>query len=552
MENSRDALFRHDFKTGTAEYLSDSIEALSGYTTQEYDDQGLDLWINNIHPDDQHHLLQFISECRKGTFSGSSSQMEYRFRHKNGHWVWVSDTVSIVRNNEGEIEAAIGVMRDITDLKKHQQMLQTSEQRFKRLAEASFEAILIHEKGKVIDVNQRFIEMHGFSFEELQTLDLLELIAPECHEMMLEKHNSNFQAPYEVTGLRKDGSRFPLEIRAKFTTINGRSVRIAISRDLTDQKMLQQQLEESEALYRTVVENTDEAIMIVDHDGIFRFCNTQTLQGLDLTREQFVGKTISDLFPKEFADSKKQYIKQILQDGKSLKIVEQTPLKGQWRWHEITMVPLQNTEGQFDRILKISKDIHEEKLLQERLEKSEQDYRQLYDNAHVALFRSSLDGTLLHCNKACLSFFGYSRDTDEQEYLNKVRVTDYYVDQKRRQQFIEALKNNQSVQHFEVELKRSCGTTFWASISAKIFPEERFIEGAIYDITAKKLLTKTERKVLQILLQGKSNKEIAKVLGRSVRTIEDHRAHIMQKLDVDNVFDLAKITLEFNNNQYAE
>ena len=53
-----------------------------------------------------------------------------------------------------------------------------------------------------------------------------------------------------------------------------------------------------------------------------------------------------------------------------------------------------------------------------------------------------------------------------------------------------------------------------------------------------KSLTKTEMIVLRLLLQGKSNKETAHILNRSVRTVEDHRGHIMHKLDVDNIVEL--------------
>ncbi len=55
-----------------------------------------------------------------------------------------------------------------------------------------------------------------------------------------------------------------------------------------------------------------------------------------------------------------------------------------------------------------------------------------------------------------------------------------------------------------------------------------------------KKLTKTEMIILRLILQSKSNKEIAQILHRSVRTIEVHRSHIMHKLDVDNVVDLVK------------
>lgn len=55
-----------------------------------------------------------------------------------------------------------------------------------------------------------------------------------------------------------------------------------------------------------------------------------------------------------------------------------------------------------------------------------------------------------------------------------------------------------------------------------------------------KVLTKTEIKVLRLILDGKSTKEVAEFLHRSVRTIEDHRAHIMHKFGVDNLVDLVK------------
>jgi len=58
--------------------------------------------------------------------------------------------------------------------------------------------------------------------------------------------------------------------------------------------------------------------------------------------------------------------------------------------------------------------------------------------------------------------------------------------------------------------------------------------------SAFKKLTETERKVLELILQGKSNKEAAWIMHRSVRTIEDHRAHIMRKLNVENAVDLAR------------
>jgi two-component system response regulator NreC len=60
------------------------------------------------------------------------------------------------------------------------------------------------------------------------------------------------------------------------------------------------------------------------------------------------------------------------------------------------------------------------------------------------------------------------------------------------------------------------------------------------DITAAKVLTRIEKGILVLIGQGNSNKEIAKELSRSVRTIEDHRANIMRKLHVTTLAELTK------------
>ncbi len=65
-------------------------------------------------------------------------------------------------------------------------------------------------------------------------------------------------------------------------------------------------------------------------------------------------------------------------------------------------------------------------------------------------------------------------------------------------------------------------------------------QSQLTDPVVGKELTKTEKIVLHLILQGKSNREIAQILHRSIRTVEEHRSHIMHKLDVDNVVDLVK------------
>ena len=105
---------------------------------------------------------------------------------------------------------------------------------------------------------------------------------------------------------------------------------------------------------------------------------------------------------------------------------------------------------------------------------------------------------------------------------------------------LEKLEKEKRVEGFQFQVKRKDGEPIWIEMTAEIFPEASYIEGAMQDITASKVLTKVERTVLRHIVEGKTNSEIAYALDRSVRTIEDHRSHIMKKLGADNLVELIK------------
>ena len=132
-----------------------------------------------------------------------------------------------------------------------------------------------------------------------------------------------------------------------------------------------------------------------------------------------------------------------------------------------------------------------------------------------------------------------------EDCLENHHGTAHFVDKDRRKQLLDKLHEDKHVDGFEYQIRRPDGTTVWLELTAELFPEQGWIEGMVTDITASKILTETEMNILKIILTGKSNKEVAYGLDRSVRTIEDHRAHIMHKFGVDNVVDLTRKALKY-------
>lgn len=123
-----------------------------------------------------------------------------------------------------------------------EERLKESQERFHRLADATNEGIMIHDKGKIIDTNQTFAGMVGYSISELIGSDCLKLIDKKDRDRTRKNLLSEKEESYEVVGLKKDGSTFPIEIRSKSILDNGKKVRIAAIRDITHYKNMQDRL----------------------------------------------------------------------------------------------------------------------------------------------------------------------------------------------------------------------------------------------------------------------------------------------------------------------
>ena len=139
--------------------------------------------------------------------------------------------------------------------KKTEEALRESEERYKKLSEATFEGIVFHEKGKILDINRTYANMIGYEISEIIGRDALDFIAPEYRDLVYKNIITEYEKPYEALGLRRDNTTFPIEIRGKAVHYQGRIARVAVVRDTTqrkkteeERKILEQQLFHSQKM----------------------------------------------------------------------------------------------------------------------------------------------------------------------------------------------------------------------------------------------------------------------------------------------------------------
>ncbi len=175
--------------------------------------------------------------------------------------------------------------------------LRHSEERLRALESATTEGIALHEGGRIVEVNGAFLRMFGYErAEEVLGLQVLAFGAPESRDVIKDAVQSGREAPYEATGLRRDGSRFIAEVAARMAPYRGRLVRMVAIRDVTARKQAEEALRTSERQLRAVIDNSPIVFFAWDAEGRFLLSEGKGLAVLGLAPGQVVGQTVFEVY----------------------------------------------------------------------------------------------------------------------------------------------------------------------------------------------------------------------------------------------------------------
>ncbi|PCK02254.1 MAG: hypothetical protein COA42_22395 [Alteromonadaceae bacterium] len=116
-----------------------------------------------------------------------------------------------------------------------------NEARYHFFAEAMSESVVLHKDGKVVDVNQQTLSMFGYTREEIIGLDIILLGEASSRNTIMKNLRINYAKPYSALGLRKDGSTFHGEILSRNVMFEGKPIRVALVRDISEFIRIQQE-----------------------------------------------------------------------------------------------------------------------------------------------------------------------------------------------------------------------------------------------------------------------------------------------------------------------
>jgi PAS domain S-box-containing protein len=231
-----DTFFLFEPATGKAVRWNRSFRDISGYSDEE---------IASMPAPDTYYSPEDLE--RAGTFierilEEGAGTIELELVCKNGCKVPTEYRVSVITGEQGEPQYIISIGRDISERKRIEEARRESEERLRFLSDATLEGIVVTERGRVLDVNKALPEILGCATEDLVDKEVMQFVAPEDRDLVMDKIRSGYGGVYEHKALRKDGSTIDVEVRGHEISYMGRQARVTLIRDITERKKAEETL----------------------------------------------------------------------------------------------------------------------------------------------------------------------------------------------------------------------------------------------------------------------------------------------------------------------
>jgi two-component system cell cycle sensor histidine kinase/response regulator CckA len=241
-ENAADMIAVVDMN-GKRIFNSLSYQKVLGYSAEELQTSSA---FEQIHPDDRARVQKAAEDAKR---SGMGTTLEYRLRHKNGEWLVLESTSSVIRDEKGDPEKLVIVNRDITERKRAEEALRRSEAGFRSVVQdAPYGIYRASTAGRFLQVNPALQKMLGYELiEELLTKDLTSEIFrnPEEYRRLIELLIRTEEIKdVEMEWKRKDGT--PITVHCSGRRFNDKSGAPAyfdaFAEDVTEKRILERQL----------------------------------------------------------------------------------------------------------------------------------------------------------------------------------------------------------------------------------------------------------------------------------------------------------------------
>ncbi|HEX8309686.1 MAG TPA: PAS domain S-box protein, partial [Chthoniobacteraceae bacterium] len=364
-------------------------------------------WSSTWPPESRRKATEALAQARageRGAFQAFRPTLADRPK-------WWDVQVTPILGSDGRPEQLLVVSRDITEAR-------VAEQKFRALFEHSADAHVIFDQEGVIDCNLAAVEMLGFPNPESVLSKPFWALSPEFQP----DGSSSEERAQELLGIaqqrgelrcewqlqRTDGQQFPVEISLTRVLVDERPLILAIWHDLTDRKLSEAALRESEARFKAFMDHSPTIAFIKDEESCYVYVNRPFEEQFGVNFENTLKGNTDDVWlPPETVQLIAATDRHVLETGKPTRLVEVVPMaNGDIAEWLVLKFPMLTSDGR-QLVGGVGIDISKQKRAERVLREREAQFRDLFDDAPVAYHELDTENRLTRVNATELAMLGY-------------------------------------------------------------------------------------------------------------------------------------------------
>jgi PAS domain S-box-containing protein len=359
--------------------------------------------------------LEFLKRMDE---EGTVADFEVQLKRKDGSVFWASLNATTVFDEKDKPSHYDGIIEDITERKRAEEAL-LKEKGFSESVIASLPGIfyLFDEKGRLLQWNENFEKISGYSNEEIAKMNVFDFFAGEDRKIMEERIGEVFargESTAEAEFVTKSGKRIPYFFTGLRTEIDDTVYLVGMGVDITERKQAEEALAESEERLRSVVQTANDVIVSVNSRGEIVSWNQAGEAMFGYSADEILGKSLTVIMPERHRKEHQEAFEQAISAGRFKyvgRVLETVGLKKDSEEFpvEFSMANWRTADELFFTI--ILRDITKRKLAEEALRASEERYRRLVDYNPAAI-AVHCEGKIVYGNKAAIELMG-GTDLDE-------------------------------------------------------------------------------------------------------------------------------------------
>ncbi|MEZ5426579.1 MAG: PAS domain S-box protein [Pyrinomonadaceae bacterium] len=466
-------------------YISPAFSSL-GYPLEKWRNRK-DMWVRLLHPEDREWVLR---ETEKAMQEERATDYKYRLIARDGSVRWIHDQGCFARDAAGQTICWQGVMIDVTEHMKAEELLRGSEERYRQMFEGnqSIQLLVDAETTSIVSANPAACRFYGYSIEDFKTKKIsdLNILSEEEIGREIEKARKGLCNHFNFSHRLASGEVRDVEVHSSLLKTGGKNLLYSIIHDITERKKAEDALRESEERFRELFDNASDLVYMHDLEGNYLSINRAGERVFGYTREESLKMNLREVVAPDHLELARQQIAgKLVSSKKSIYEIDCIAKDGRRISLEINS-RLVYHNGEAIAIQGIARDITERKRTEDALKESEERFRDLFENANDLIYTHDLEGNFTSLNRAGERITGYAREEAIKMNVSQIVAPEYL--EQAREMIAQKLDRGTSTA-YELEIVTKYGHRVTLELSTRLIYQKGDpvgVQGIGRDITERK------------------------------------------------------------------